>query len=354
MALLATATGTGRDEGEGHDVDDLLNERRDLQPHESSVCGNHRDDRHADAVWHDRQLWLITDRECTDHRNQAGHERTLLTVEHARTLTVEERDFRSTHDVAAAVTLSRIDEEESFDVAEDGKADVQTGVGIEPTEVRHTHRERTLTERDVLVRSERVGGSQAQDGTALFVAVPIGELARGRSGEEIACGLRTGLSSLSSLTTLLLTLLLCLAGDHRAERRNWSQSAALARLTALATCLTTTSRAVDQIRTTQVVLDVEAEVDTDAFKERIRHRDEADFDRHLQVLQAAELFQQIADFIVDLLRLANDQAQGGVVSLALAAAAHFQPRTRFAGRRDQIDEFTEIMTVVVRRLIPLR
>jgi len=45
--------------------------------------------------------------------------------------------------------------------------------------------------------------------------------------------------------------------------------------------------------TTHRVIDVEVEVDPDLFEELVADGDEPDFNRHLQVLQTAELFQQV-------------------------------------------------------------
>ena len=58
-----------------------------------------------------------------------------------------------------------------------------------------------------------------------------------------------------------------------------------------------------------VVLNVEVEIDADRFEEVVVDRDEPAFDGHLQILQPPQLLQQIADFVVHLLRLTDDQAQ---------------------------------------------
>ena len=59
-------------------------------------------------------------------------------------------------------------------------------------------------------------------------------------------------------------------------------------------------------------MDVEIEVDTDAFGERIVERDEPHLDRHLQVLQPPQLIEQVGDLFVNLLRLADHQAEIGL------------------------------------------
>ena len=82
-----------------------------------------------------------------------------------------------------------------------------------------------------------------------------------------------------------------------------------------------------------VVVDVEVEVDADPLEEVVVERDEADFDRHLQVLQPPQLFQQVDDFLVDFLRLADDQAQVGLERGDRARAADVVPGGGLDGRR---------------------
>ncbi len=64
-----------------------------------------------------------------------------------------------------------------------------------------------------------------------------------------------------------------------------------------------------QLGVGNVVLQVEVEVDADRFKEIVVDGDEAALDSHLQVLEPPQLLEQIANFVVDFLRLADDQAQ---------------------------------------------
>ena len=72
-------------------------------------------------------------------------------------------------------------------------------------------------------------------------------------------------------------------------------------------------------------MQVEVEIDADSFKEPVRHRHEPQFDRHLQVLQAAELIEQIGDFLVHSLRLANDETEGCPMLADGPIAADFLP-----------------------------
>ena len=91
-----------------------------------------------------------------------------------------------------------------------------------------------------------------------------------------------------------------------------------------------------------VVVDVEVEVDADPLEEVVAERDEAHFDRHLQVLQTAELFEQVGDFLVHVLRLADDEAQVRLETHHGARTADFVPRCRRDGRGDQVDQRIEV------------
>ena len=88
-------------------------------------------------------------------------------------------------------------------------------------------------------------------------------------------------------------------------------------------------------------VDVEVEVDTDPFEEVVVERDEANFDRDLQVLQPSQLFQQIGNLLVDFLRLADDQAQVGGKPLDRSLAADIVPGIRRDRGRDQLDQRVE-------------
>ena len=50
---------------------------------------------------------------------------------------------------------------------------------------------------------------------------------------------------------------------------------------------------------TPLSFDVHIEVDADPLEEAVVEPDEADFDRDLQILQAAKLLEQVGDFFVD-------------------------------------------------------
>ena len=58
----------------------------------------------------------------------------------------------------------------------------------------------------------------------------------------------------------------------------------------------------------RVGLDLEVEVDADLLEEVVADRDEPDLDRDLEVLEPAELAEQVGDLLVDLRRVADDQA----------------------------------------------
>ncbi len=58
----------------------------------------------------------------------------------------------------------------------------------------------------------------------------------------------------------------------------------------------------------RVRLDREVEVDADLLEEAVADGDEPDLDRDLQVLEPAELAEEVDDVVVDLRRVADDQA----------------------------------------------
>ena len=59
-------------------------------------------------------------------------------------------------------------------------------------------------------------------------------------------------------------------------------------------------------------VDLEVEIDADRLVEVIAQGDEPDFDRDLEVLEPAELAEQVGDLVVDLRRVADDQADAEV------------------------------------------
>ena len=60
-----------------------------------------------------------------------------------------------------------------------------------------------------------------------------------------------------------------------------------------------------------VVVDIKVEIHPDPFKEIVRKRYEADFNGHLQILHAAQLFQKVHYFFVNVLSLADHDAEVG-------------------------------------------
>ncbi len=89
-------------------------------------------------------------------------------------------------------------------------------------------------------------------------------------------------------------------------------------------------------------MDVEVEVDSDPLEEPVGHRHEPHFDRHLQVLQPSQLFEQVGDLVVHLLRLADDQAERRVELLDRSGPADILPRVGGDRLRDQVDELREV------------
>ena len=96
-------------------------------------------------------------------------------------------------------------------------------------------------------------------------------------------------------------------------------------------------------RADRAVVDVHVEVDADPLEEAVVQPDEADFDRDLQILQPAELLQQVGNFFVDGLRLADHEAQvGGERADFGLAAAVLGPGFGRNGGDDQVDERIEV------------
>ena len=81
------------------------------------------------------------------------------------------------------------------------------------------------------------------------------------------------------------------------------------------------------------------EIDADPLVERFGQRHDLDFDRHFQVLQLAERFQQAFHFFNNFRRLIDHhrQAEREVLDRAFAAVLH--PAIRLDRGRDQADEF---------------
>src|SRR5687767_2688981 len=78
--------------------------------------------------------------------DQAGNKRSLCGVRHGSGLTIEERDLGSIHDVGAVVTRGCLQQEERFDIAQDGNTQAQScGTVPEPTELRLCDGEATAT-----------------------------------------------------------------------------------------------------------------------------------------------------------------------------------------------------------------
>ena len=62
------------------------------------------------------------------------------------------------------------------------------------------------------------------------------------------------------------------------------------------------------LSTDRVRVDGEVEIHTDLLEEVVADRDEPDLDRDLKVLQPAKLFEEVGHLVMDLRRMANDQA----------------------------------------------
>ena len=299
LTTLATALSTrSTHEREGEEFLDDREVRRHGQSDVSAIRRDEGLDLQRDPVIGKSNLWLISDGKRTDDRSQRCHIRPRRNVLDKPRLSVEQCHLRGTHNVAALITLSGIDKEECFNVAEYGEAKTHAGVGIESAKVRHTDAERALSKRDVRVLCKCGGASQSDRFSIRTVAGARDKLTRRRRTEERST-LRRLLSLLSALLSALLTTLLLLGRNDGAERWNWDQTTLLPLLalltTTLTTLLTASALAAVQLRSAEAAGQVEVEVDADSFKEVVRHRDEADFDSDLEVLQATKLFQQVAE-----------------------------------------------------------
>ena len=122
-------------EREREDVGDLREDREDREANEAAVRGDNRGDRHDDAFLDVGDLRRKADGEHADSRRHAGHEGPLDAVLHRRHLAIEEGHLRGEHDVGPRVSLGGPDEEEGFDVAQDGHADLHAGVRVESAEL---------------------------------------------------------------------------------------------------------------------------------------------------------------------------------------------------------------------------
>ena len=75
----------------------------------------------------------------------------------------------------------------------------------------------------------------------------------------------------------------------------------------------------------RVVVSAQIEIDADPLKEIVGKRDEANFDRDLQVLQTAQLLQQVGNLLVNFLRLADDEAEVVFIAGDRAGTADLVP-----------------------------
>ena len=91
-----------------------------------------------------------------------------------------------------------------------------------------------------------------------------------------------------------------------------------------------------------VGVDVEVEADADPLEEVVVQRDEADLDGNLEVLQTPQLLQEVGDLLVDLLRLADHQAQVRFEGGNGARPADGVPGGGSDRGSDQVDEAVEV------------
>ena len=226
LAALSTAAAAVRAE-RGH-FDQVVELRSECQSNEASVGRDNRCDCQRDAVRDEADLRSEPDRESSDGRLEAQHERSLRPVKDRGRVTVEESHLRSEQQVGSLIGLDGPNEEEGLNVAQDGKSHLQTSCRIEVTEVRHTDVERTLSEGHVQVLRKRLGTGQTDD--RAVEVIPIRKVTlRWRSKElsnrstPLSLLALLALLALLTLLTLLALLLLTTTADDRAERRQRSQ-----------------------------------------------------------------------------------------------------------------------------------
>ena len=122
--VLAGACGRPRAfKGKRVNVTNLAEERNQGQADESFVIADDPLNVQLSSFVENHDHGLLGDGKVTDHRRDTGHEGTLSLVGDRGDLTIEQRDLGSLHDVGSLVTLSGLQEEERFDVAENRKAD---------------------------------------------------------------------------------------------------------------------------------------------------------------------------------------------------------------------------------------
>src|SRR5262249_47690109 len=88
----------------------------------------------------------------------------------------------------------------------------------------------------------------------------------------------------------------------------------------------------------RVRLDVDVEVQADPLEETVLDGDDAHFDRHGQVLQPPELFQELGDLLLHVHGLVDDQAHAEGEVIDGAGAAHVGPGARRDRVLDERDE----------------
>ena len=211
-------------------------------------------------------------------------------------LAVEQRDLGGKQQVRSLIALCRLDEEERFHIAQDGQPHFHARLRIEATERWHPNFKRTLLEGDGRRLSKRTRSRHPQH-RSTRVRTACGHLACRTRREEGAR--RSGLALLLAALLLAALLLARLSLSSR-EAELWL-----------------IDRAKRQQRQSRVVgldpgqrtVEVEVEVDPDSFKEPVGDGDEANFDCDLQVLQSAQLIEQVGNLFVNFLSLSDNETQ---------------------------------------------
>lgn len=143
--------------GERIDVADLTKERHQRQPHKPAILGNDSLDGQRCPFCQYGDDRLMGGREVADNGDDARNKRPVGRVRYEGRLTVEQRDFGCLENVGSRISLSCLNHEEGFDVAQDREAEAGSRAHVETTKLWCGDSKASLLESDVEVdrRSQR-------------------------------------------------------------------------------------------------------------------------------------------------------------------------------------------------------
>ena len=82
----------------------------------------------------------------SNYRNNANQERSLNDINNYTELSVKQNDFRGLYYICSSISLCSIDKEEGFNVTQDRKAQLCSGIGCETTKLWYADVEGVLSE----------------------------------------------------------------------------------------------------------------------------------------------------------------------------------------------------------------